>query len=194
MSKKTHNSSMKFLYDYLPLIVFFICYKFSGTANPLITATIFMVITTAIALIISYILTRTIPLVPLFSAIVLAVFGGLTIFLQDEIFIKMKPTIINLIFAGILFYGFITKKTFLSYLLGEQIKMCSKAWLTLSMRWAMFFVFLAVLNEIIWRNFSTDFWVQFKVFGMMPISLLFTVSQVPFMMKEIKREEESNKK
>ncbi len=191
MSKKPHNSSIKFLYDYLPLIVFFICYKFSNTPNPLITATIFMVATTIIALIISYIMTRTIPTVALFSAAILAFFGGLTVFLQDDLFIKIKPTIINLIFAAILLYGFFTKKPLLSYLLGEQIKMNNEAWITLSLRWAGLFIALALLNEIIWRNYSTDFWVQFKVFGMMPISLLFTILQVPFMMKEIKKFEES---
>lgn len=186
--KKTHGSGLKFLYDYLPLIVFFICYKFAKTPNPLVTATIFMVATTLAALTISYILTRTIPMVALVSGLVLSVFGGLTIFLQDDVFIKIKPTIINLIFAAILLYGYFTKKAFLSYLLGEQIKMSKKSWLTLSIRWAIFFIFLALLNEVIWRNFSTDFWVQFKVFGMMPISMIFTISQVPFMMREIKKD------
>lgn len=192
--KKSHNSSLKFLYDYLPLLVFFICYKFARTSNPLITATIFMVATTILALIISYILTRTIPMVALLSGLILSLFGGLTIFLQNEIFIKMKPTIINLIFAVILFYGYFSNKAFLSYLLGEQIKMSAKAWLTLSMRWAAFFIFLAALNEVIWRNFSTDFWVQFKVFGMMPISLIFTLSQAPFVLAEMKKEEGVSKK
>ncbi len=187
--KKSHNSSIKFLYDYLPLIVFFICYKFASTPNPLITATIFMVATTLIALVICYILTRTIPMVALASGLILSIFGGLTIFLQDDTFIKMKPTIINLLFAAVLLYGYFCKKAFLSYLLGEQIKMNEKAWLTLSMRWALFFIFLAALNEVIWRNFPTDFWVQFKVFGMMPISMIFTISQVPFMMREMKKEE-----
>ncbi len=187
MTKKSHDSTTKFLCDYLPLIVFFVCYKLAKTADPLITATIWMIITTFAALTISYLLTKKIPLVALFSAIVLAMFGGLTILLKDEIFIKTKPTIINLIFAAILLYGFFTKKPFLSYLLGEQVKMGDTAWLTLSKRWAIFFIFLACLNEIIWRNFSTDFWVQFKVFGMMPISLIFTISQVPFMIREMKK-------
>jgi intracellular septation protein len=186
--KKPYGSGLKFLYDYLPLIIFFICYKFAKTPNPLITATIFMVLTTIVALIISYILTKTIPMVALVSGLVLSVFGGLTIFLQDDIFIKIKPTIINLIFAAILLYGYLSKKAFLSYLLGEQIKMSEKAWLTLSMRWAIFFIFLALLNETIWRNFPTDFWVQFKVFGMMPISIFFTISQLPFMMREMKQD------
>jgi intracellular septation protein len=190
--KKTHSSSLKFLYDYLPLIIFFLCYKFAKTPNPLITATIFMVITTVIALSISWLLTRVIPMMALISAIVLTIFGGLTVLLQDDIFIKMKPTIINSLFAIILLYGFFSKKTFLSYVLGEQVKMNNEAWHVLSLRWAIFFIFLAVLNEIIWRNFSTDFWVQFKVFGMMPISLIFTISQIPFMIKEMKKSESKN--
>ena len=187
--KKPSDSTAKFLYDYLPLIVFFICYKFATTPNPLITATIFMVVTTFAALIISYFLTKKVPIVGLVSGLLLGVFGGLTVFMENEIFIKIKPTIINLLFAAILFYGYFAKKPLLSYLLGEQIKMSNKAWLTLSLRWACFFVFLSIVNEAIWRNFSTDFWVQFKVFGMMPLSLLFTVSQVPFMIREMKKSE-----
>lgn len=188
MSKKhQHDSLTKFLCDYLPLIVFFLCYKFSKAPNPLILATIAMVVTTFFALIISYILTKKIAKVALFSAIILSIFGGLTIFLQDEIFIKLKPTIINLIFAMILFYGYFVKKPFLSHLFGEQIKMNSQAWLKLSLRFACFFVALAILNEIIWRNFSTDFWVQFKVFGMTPISMCFMMLQLPFINREMKK-------
>ena len=147
-----------------------------------------MVITTFFALILGYILTKKIAKVALFSGLILAIFGGLTIALKDEIFIKIKPTIINLIFATILFYGYFTKKPFLSQLLGDQIKMRPAAWLTLSFRWGCLFLFLAILNEVIWRSFSTDFWVQFKVFGMTPISMIFTISQVPFMMAEMKKE------
>lgn len=190
--KKSNDSITKFLCDYLPLLVFFACYKFSKAENPLITATIYMVITTLIALAFSYALTRKISMVALTSAIVLAIFGGLTVIFKDDTFIKIKPTIINLLFAAILFYGYLTKKALLSYLLGEQLKMRDEAWLILSLRWAIFFIFLAALNEIIWRSTSNDFWVQFKVFGMMPLSILFTLSQVPYMMREVKKEEEKN--
>ncbi len=192
MTKKDNNkdSIAKFLYDYLPLVVFFVCYKFVKTADPLITATIWMIITTFIALIVAYFLTGKIAKVALFSGLLLGFFGGLTIFLKDDIFIKMKPTVINLVFAAILFYGFFTKKPFLSYLLGGQIKLGHHAWLVLSWRWAWFFVALSVLNEIIWRNFSTDCWVQFKVFGIITISMIFTISQVPYMIKEIKKEQQ----
>ena len=187
-NKTKENGFIKFLYDYLPLIIFFSVFKLSTAPNPLIKATIYMVATTFIALIISYIFTRTIPTIALFSACILGFFGTLTILLEDEIFIKLKPTIINLIFAAILFYGYFKKKPMLSYLLGEQIKISNIAWLTLSKRWAIFFIFLAILNELIWRNFSTDFWVQFKVFAVLPISLIFTISQTPFIIKEVRKE------
>lgn len=185
--KKSHDSLAKFLCDYVPLGVFFISYKFSKGPDPLIYATIHLMIATFIALIIAYILTRKIAMMALFSGTILGVFGALTILLKDDIFIKLKPTIINLIFAAILFYGYFSKKPLLSYLLGGQIEMRNHAWLVLSWRWGWFFIALAALNEIIWRGFPTDFWVQFKVFGMMPLSLLFTISQIPFMIKEIKK-------
>jgi len=185
--KKNKESFVKFLTDFLPLIVFFGVFKTSDAQNPLIDATIYLVGATIIAVIISYILTKKVAKVALFSAAILGFFGGLTILLKDDIFIKLKPTIINLLFAIILFVGHYYKKPFLSYLLGEKIRMSVKAWLTLSFRWAIYFVVLAILNEIIWRNFSTDFWVQFKVFGMLPISFIFTFSQLPFMIKEMKK-------
>jgi len=186
--KKSNNFFLKFLYDYLPLIVFFTVYKLSKSSNPLIDATIYMIIVTIFAMIISLILKQEIPKIALFSALILSIFGSLTILLQDEIFIKLKPTIVNLIFSTILFYGYFSQKPLLSYLLGSQIKISENSWLILSLRWALFFVFLAFLNELVWRNFSTDFWVKFKVFGMMPITLIFTISQMPFIIKEIKKE------
>ena len=189
MSKeKSKETWAKFLCDYLPLGIFFAVFKFSSAPNPIIPATIYLMISTLIALIIAYFLTGKLAKMALFSGLILGVFGGLTLISGDELFIKIKPTLINLLFAAILFYGYLVKKPLLSYFLGEQIKMRNAAWITLSMRWACFFVFLALLNETIWRTCSTDFWVQFKVFGMMPISLLFTISQIPFMMKEMGKE------
>ena len=189
MANSSKESFSKILCDYAPLAVFFISYKFIASPNPLFFATICLMITTFLALVVSYILTKKISKMALFSGLLLGTFGGLTIIFKDEIFIKLKPTIINILFAAILFYGSLTKKPLISYLFGSQLTMSDKAWLTLSFRWAWFFLFLAILNEIIWRNYSTDFWVQFKVFGMMPISLVFTITQMPFMMKEMKKEE-----
>ncbi len=185
--KKNTEGACKFLCDYLPLIIFFAFFKLSNSSNPLLSATLAMMIATFLALIISYFLLKKIPKIALFSAIILGFFGGLTLFLHNEIFIKIKPTVVNLTFASILIFGYFKKRPFISYLLGEQIKMDIDAWLKLSLRWGIFFIFLATLNEIIWRNFSTEFWVQFKVFGMMPISIIFTISQMPFMIGEIKK-------
>lgn len=146
-------------------------------------------IATLIALIVGYILTKRIAKVALFSGVILSLFGTATIILHNEIFIKMKPTVINMLFGLILFYCYFAKKLWMRNLLGTKLKISEQAWLSLSVRWGCFFILLACLNEVIWRNFSTDFWVQFKVFGMMPISLLFTISQVPFVMREIEKEE-----
>lgn len=186
-NNKNSEALSKFLYDYLPIIVFFVCYKLSLVYDKLLFATLAMLFTTFLAIIVSYILTKKIPKVATFSALILGFFCGLTIFFKDEYFIKIKPTIINLIFAGTLFYGNFTQKPMLKYLLGEQLKMTFKDWQILSIRWAYFFLSLAILNEIIWRNFSTDFWVQFKVFGMMTISMMFTLSQIPFIIKAQKK-------
>ena len=180
---KSSEGLLKFLYDYLPIIVFFVCYKLSVVYDKLLFATLAMLFTTFVAIFVSYILTRKIPKVATFSALLLGFFCGLTIFFDDEYYIKIKPTIINLIFSGILFYGNFAQKPMLKFLLGEQLKMNFKDWQILSLRWAYFFCALAILNELIWRNFSTDFWVQFKVFGMMTISMMFTISQVPFIIK-----------
>ncbi len=177
----------KFLCDYLPLIIFIGVYKFSSAPDPLIPATLCLLVSSFIALLVAYILTRKIAKMPLISAITLGVFGGLTLISGDDLFIKIKPTLINLLFAVILFYGYFTKRPIIKHLFGGNLKMPNQAWLTLSLRWGIFFIFLAVLNEAIWRNFTTDFWVNFTVFGVFPISMIFTISQVPYMIKNIKK-------
>ncbi len=187
-TKKSKKEGLsKFLSDFLPLIIFLIVYKTSGQEKPIITATMWMIIVTFFALAVSYCLTKKIAKMPLITALVLAVFGGLTLFSGDDYFIKIKPTLINSTFAVILFFGYFTKRPLISMLFGGELSLKEEAWHTLSCRWACFFVFLAVLNELIWRNFSLDFWVNFKVFAILPISLIFTISQVPFIMKNIKK-------
>lgn len=190
--KSNHNNSSglhKFIVDFLPLIVFFTVFKLSKSPKPIIDATISLIIVTAIVLVISYILTKKIAIVPLLSALILGFFGGLTIFYDNEIFIKTKPTIVNLCFAVILFFGYFNKKPLLQYLFGSAMNISHKAWMVLSFRWGCFFVFLAILNEIIWRNFPTEFWVKFKVFGMLPCSILFALLNMPYIAKEINKEE-----
>lgn len=186
MQNKSKENWSKFLCDYVPLIIFIIVYKFSKAADPLIPATLYLLISSFVALIIAYILTKKIAKMPLISAIILGIFGGLTLISGDDLFIKIKPTLINLLFAAVLFYGYFAKKPLIKHLFGENIKMQDRAWLILSLRWGLFFIFLALLNEFIWRNFPTDFWVSFKLFGVFPISMIFTISQVPFMIKNVK--------
>lgn len=184
---KSKEAWSKFLCDYFPLIIFIAVYKFSSAPNPLIPATLYLLASTLFALIISYILTKKIAKMPLISAIILGIFGGLTLISGNDLFIKIKPTLINLIFAAILFFGYITKRPLIKHLFGGSLKMEDKAWLTLALRWGYFFIFLALLNEAIWRNFATDFWVNFKLFGVLPISMIFTLSQVPFMIKNMQK-------
>jgi intracellular septation protein len=177
---------LKFICDFLPLIVFFTIYKTSNAPSPIIPATTYLLVVTFIALVINYLATRKLAIMPLVSAVILGIFGLLTVFSGNEIFIKIKPTLINLVFAAILFAGYFAKKPLLKILLGSAIDVDDKIWLNLSLRWALFFVFLAALNEVIWRNFSTDFWVQFKVFGILPISIIFAGLQIPYIIKNTK--------
>lgn len=182
MSNK-QSSFLKFICDFLPLMVFFVVYKISKAPSPIIAATICLLVATFIALTINYFFTKKIAVMPLFSAIILGIFGFLTIFSGNEIFIKMKPTLVNLTFAAILLFGYFTKKPLLKILFNSAFDISVETWLNLSLRWAGFFIFLAILNEIIWRNFSTDFWVQFKVFGILPISIIFAGLQIPYIVR-----------
>ena len=159
-------------------------YKFSAAEHPIMPATIALVVVTFVALAINYVVTKKVALMPLLSALVLSAFGLLTIFSGNEIFIKIKPTLINLLFATILLFGYFTKKPLLKMLLGNAFIISDSAWIHLSLRWSGFFIFLAILNEFIWRNFPTDFWVQFKVFGILPISIIFTFLQIPYLLKQ----------
>ena len=111
------------------------------------------------------------------------VFGGLTLWLQDDHFIKMKPTIVNSLFAAILFGGLLANRVFLKIVFGDVMKLSEEGWRLLTLRWAVFFVFLAVLNEVMWRGFSTDTWVAFKVFGIMPITFVFALCQIGLLKK-----------
>lgn len=157
-----------------PLVVFFVVNSragiFWGTG-------LFMVATVA-ALAASRLVFGRIPTMPLVSGFFVVVFGGLTLFLQDELFIKLKPTLVNTLFAVILFAGLAKGQSLLRYLFGEVFKLDDAGWRILTLRWACFFLVLAGLNEIVWRNFTTNAWVNFKVFGIMPLTMAFAVAQV----------------
>ena len=174
------NSFIKLFIDIGPLAVFFIYYKISGD---LIDAILPLMLATVISVVISYILEKKIPIMPTLGAGIVVIFGGLTIIFDNKIFIFMKPTIINIIFAAILYGGIILKKPLLKYLLGSALKLEEEGWAILTQRWIAFFIALAVLNEIVWRTMSEDFWVSFKVFGILPITFIFTMTQFPLIKK-----------
>ncbi|NBX02861.1 MAG: septation protein A [Alphaproteobacteria bacterium] len=183
MTKNSQNSAPKtphktpFLCDFGPLICFFATNKFYG----LLVATSVLIAATALSLIYMYVRHKRVPFMPLFSGAMVAIFGGITLLLHDEFYIKIKPTVLNLLFAAILLGGVMLKKPMLKYLLGEALQLADEGWMKLSARWGFYFIFLAALNEFIWRNFTTDFWVNFKVFGMMTCTILFTLTQLPLM-------------
>ncbi len=174
------NSFIKLFIDIGPLAVFFIYYKVSGD---LIEAILPLMLATIISVVISYILEKKIPIMPTLGAGIVVIFGGLTIIFDNKIFIFMKPTIINIIFAAILYGGIILKKPLLKYLLGSALKLEEEGWTILTQRWTAFFIALAVLNEIVWRTMSEEFWVSFKVFGILPITFIFTMTQFPLIKK-----------
>ena len=167
------KSIFKLLIDIGPLAIFFVFY----TRGDLKTAILPFMIATIIAVLFSYIIEKKIPIMPTVGAVIILIFGGLTIYFDNEIFFKMKPTIINLLFAGILYGGIILNKLLLRYLLGAALKLQDEGWDILTKRWIGFFIALAILNEIIWRTQTTDIWVSFKVFGILPITFIFTLTQ-----------------
>ncbi len=173
------KSIYKLIIDIGPLAVFFIFYSRSGLQASILP----FMIATIIAVLISYILEKKIPIMPTIGASIVLVFGGLTIYFDNEVFFKMKPTIINFLFAIILYGGTKIKGPVLKYLLGAALKLEDEGWKILTQRWIGFFIALAVLNEIVWRTQSTDMWVNFKVFGILPITLIFTMTQFPLIKK-----------
>ena len=124
-------------------------------------------------------------MVPLVSAVFVALFGALTLWLHSDLFIKVKVTLINALFGAVLLGGVAMGRSYLKLIMGEAVKLSEQAWRTLSIRWGVFFLFLAGLNEIVWRSVSTDTWVNFKVFGLLPLTLLFAFANAPFMSKHM---------
>ncbi|GLK84071.1 septation protein A [Ancylobacter defluvii] len=160
-----------------PLVIFFIA---NGRAGIYAATGAFMV-ATFVALAIMWLLARKIAVMPLISAAVVLVFGTLTIVLQDDHFIKMKPTLVNALFGVALLGGMALKKPLLPYVLGDVFELTPEGWRVLTIRWGVFFIAMAVLNEIVWRSVSTDSWVAFKTFGYLPLTLIFAMAQVPLM-------------
>ena len=186
MTRIETNPFVKLALELGPLAVFFAANARFG----IFTATgVFMVATLA-ALALSYALQRRVAIMPLVSAVVVLVFGGLTLWLQDEVFIKLKPTLVNGFFGVVLLAGLRLKKPLLEILFDGMFRLTEEGWRKLTLRWGVFFLALAVLNEIVWRNFSTDTWVTFKAFGLMGLTLVFAFAQAPLIARYEKPEPE----
>ena len=177
-----NKSTIKFLTDFGPLLVFFIVYYKGGGGLKL--AIIYLILATLISLVIIFFMEKKIPMVPLASCVIIVFFGGLTIYLDNPIFIYIKPTIINLMFAIILISGkYIFKKNLLKIFFQNKLKLTEEGWSLFTNRWAYFFIFLAIVNEAVWRTQTESFWVSFKVWGLLSATLIFTLSQMSFLNK-----------
>lgn len=200
------NPLLKLLLEIGPLVVFFLTFRYGdellanpavfdwaavatgptalqGEGGPVLLATACFMLAIAISLGVSWWLTRALPRMAVVTAVVVAVFGGLTLWLQDETFIKMKPTIVNAIFAAILGFGLLQGRSYLRYLMGEAMPLTDRGWMIFTWRWVVFFVFCAVMNEIVWRTQSTEFWVSFKTFFYLPLTFVFLALNWPLLQR-----------
>jgi intracellular septation protein len=178
-SKPKLNPALKLVLDLGPLLIFFAANSRFG----IFAATGAFMAAILIALAVAYALTRHLPIMPLVTAVVVVVFGTLTLVLHDELFIKVKPTIIYVLFGGVLLVGLGFGKSLLGVVFDSVFHLTEEGWRKLTLRWALFFLALAVLNEIVWRTQTTDVWVSFKVFGVVPLTFLFAALQYPLLTK-----------
>jgi len=177
-----NKSLLKFITDFGPLLIFFTIYYKSE--NNLRLAIPPLIIATLIAVLISYMVERKIPYVPLAGGIIISIFGGLTLYFNNPIFLYVKPTIINIIFALVLFVGkTFLNKNFLKILFNNAFQINETGWDKLNNRWIIFFIFLALVNELVWRTQTEVIWVNFKVWGMLPLTFIFTAFQLPLINK-----------
>ncbi len=182
--KKEHNKLITTIIDFLPLAVFFILNKNYGIMN----ATAALVVLTIICLSINYAFTNKVSVQALVGAVLVALFGSLTIMFDNEVFIKLKPTIVNIVFGSIIFVGIALNKNFIKMIMQSAIQMEEKGWNITAKLWGSFFFFLAFLNELAWRNLTTDQWVNFKVFGVTVVTFLFSAYSLYVTYKYIKKD------
>jgi intracellular septation protein len=176
---KAHAQLRRLALDLGPLLIFFAGFKFLGIYGA--TAVFMVAICAALGL--DYILEKRLSPMPLFTAILVLIFGGLTLYLKNDIFIKMKPTVLYAFFGATLLGGLAFNRLFIKYVFAQAFDLTETGWRQLTWRWGLFFVCLAVANEIIWRHTSTATWVSFKVWGIIPLIFLFALSQTPFILK-----------
>jgi intracellular septation protein len=199
-TKPQLNPTLKLVLDLGPLVLFFLANSrpalflpfvspilpadiASGERIGIFVATAVFMVAIVLALAISYALTRHLPMMPLVTAVIVLVFGSLTLVLHDELFIKLKPTIIYLLFGVVLLGGLAFGKSLLGVVFDSVFHLTAEGWRKLTLRWALFFFALAILNEIVWRTQTTDVWVSFKVFGVVPLTFLFGALQYPLLTK-----------
>jgi intracellular septation protein len=180
-----YRSFIKFAADLGPLLIFFTIY-FKNENNLKLAIPPF-VVATLISLIVIYFLEKRIPMVPLIGGVIITLFGGLTLYFDNKIFFYMKPTIVNLVFALILYFGkYFTKKPLLKIFFQSTMDLKDEGWKILNNRWIYFFIFVAILNEFVWRRYCPEqeyIWVNFKVWGLLPISFIFAASQITIINK-----------
>lgn len=190
---EAEHATVKHLIDFGPLIAFFITYFVAARYQPetgIYWATGVLMAATVVALGASRLVLGRFSLLPLITAVLVMVLGGLTLWLQDETFVKLKPTIVNLLFAGVLGFGLATGRPWLKLLMGAALKLTDAGWYKLTVRWIGFFLAMALLNEIVWRSFETATWVTFKVWGILPLTFLFAATQVGLIKRyELKSEQ-----
>ena len=178
-AKPQLNPLLKLVLDLGPLALFF----YANSRYDIFVATGTFMVAVVVALAASYVLTRHLPIMPVVTAVVVVVFGGLTLILHNDTFIKIKPTIIYALFGGVLLGGLLFGKSFLGVVFDSLFHLTEEGWRKLTLRWGLFFLALAVLNEIVWRNASTNVWVDFKVFGVVPLTFVFAALQYPLLKK-----------
>ena len=168
---------------FMPLVGPFLPAAVAGEKAGIFVATAVFMVAILVALAVSYALTRHLPVMALVTAVIVVVFGSLTLVLHDDTFIKMKPTIIYVLFGVILLGGLWFNKPLLAIVFDSVFELTDEGWRKLTLRWATFFLALAVVNEIVWRTQTTDFWVNFKVFGVLPLTFIFAALQFPLLQK-----------
>lgn len=198
------NPVLKLVLELGPLVIFFFVNAKGALLTerfgigdlfpqPIFLATAVFMVAMLASITISWIINRHLAIMPLITGIVVLVMGGLTLWLQDDTFIKVKPTIVNVFFGAVLLIGMVFGRSFLAYVFDAAFALDNEGWRKLTLRWGLFFFFLAGLNELVWRTQSTDFWVAFKVWGTMPLTMIFALAQLPLMQRHMVQDQEDNR-